>query len=33
MHRDAVTALADVCGARGRLLVSASRDGVVNVWR
>jgi len=33
MHRDAVTALADVCGASGRLLVSASRDGVVKVWR
>ena len=33
-HRDAVLALAEVAGGDGgRLLVSASRDGVVKVWR
>ena len=33
-HRDSVTALASIVGQGGvRLLLSASRDGVVKAWR
>ena len=33
-HRDSITALASIVGQGGvRLLLSASRDGVVKAWR